>query len=216
MTTTSIETVDREDCPLCKKFGSGPCGKVFQQWLSCTDANPGKDESGEPLHLTKCAIFAEKLAVCIDTNAEYYANDENDGSTEDVDATNNSELKYAWSDFVREMEDGIKGHQYKLQSFPEKLQPTIHVKLSSKMGASYFKHQMENGASIISAYILDDRGNVLAAGAKDDMDMGSRFGCVLRFEVSDRMQSATCRAIYDEESGSDVTVYSKTFLVPKR
>jgi hypothetical protein len=202
---------DREDCPMCKKFGSGPCGDTFKRWLACTDQHPGKDAKGEPVHITKCLDFAEKLSECLDKHSEYYTKyDEN--TTKEVGLNESNELEEAWADFVRETEEQIAVGKYKSVPFPAEIEPTMQVRLELQNGATYFKLKMQNDASIIVAYILDDKGNVLAAGSMDDMDMG-KFGCVLIFDVSAAMKSATCKAIYDE--GTEyVTVYSKTLLVP--
>ncbi|KAL3788843.1 hypothetical protein ACHAWO_008168 [Cyclotella atomus] len=213
MSGINIDEVNsnREDCPMCKKFGSGPCGGIFKRWLDCTDQHPGKDADGQPLHLSKCFEFARKLSKCLDDNSDYYTKyDEkrkSDESDEDV------ELKVAWSEFVKETEEQIISRVYQLQEFPLDVTPTIHVRLESRTGAASFKPQRDDGSSIVVAYILDENGNVLAAGSKEDMDMGSQFGCILQFDMPATMKAATCRVIY-EEGNDNVTVFSKTMLVP--
>eukprot|EP00984_Skeletonema_dohrnii_P001489 scaffold480_cov127-Skeletonema_dohrnii-CCMP3373.AAC.3 len=212
----SVALDDREDCPMCKKFGSGPCGDIFKQWLNCTDKHPGKDANGEPLHLTHCSELAEKLAKCLDTHAGYYTSKDNEGEIQQQEKPQSQEtdtMKAAWSEFVSEMEDGIKANTFTTSPFPEKCSPSMQFKPSSKIGAAIFAPDV-NGASIITAYILDDNDNVLAAGSKEDMDMGN-FGCVLQFDVLDEsMKSATCRAIYDSDD-TNVTIFTRTTLVPK-
>jgi hypothetical protein len=194
---------------MCKKFSRGPCGDIFKRWLDCTDQNPGKDTNGAPMHLSKCSEFAEKLAKCLEEHSDYYEKDETTGE----DAHEINQVKDAWREFVREMEDQISTGIYKLQAFPPNMNPTIQVRFESQTGAAYFKPRMNNQSSIVAAYIFDDNGEVLAAGSKDDMDIGSQFGCVLMFDLSARMKSATFRAIYEKETDS-VTVFSKTCLVP--
>ena len=89
----------------------------------------------------------------------------------------------------------------------------MQFKPSSKTGAAIFAPNVD-GAPIIAAYILDDNDNILAAGSKEDMDMGS-FGCVLQFGVmAETMKSATCRAIYDSDD-ANVTIFTRTMLVPR-
>jgi hypothetical protein len=195
---------------MCKKFGSGPCGHIFQQWLDCTDRNPGKDAEGHSLHLTNCIELAEQLSKCLDDHSEHYTKYDQDNT--DLEIENENELKNAWIEFVTETEDNIRSRVYQLQDFPTKIAPTMQVRLETKTGAAYFRPEMD-GSSIVVAYLLDERGNVLAAASKDDMDMGSQFGCVLTFDVLRGMKSATCRAIYDKD-GDSVTVFSKTMLVP--
>lgn len=203
---------DRDDCPMCKKFGSGPCGDVFKRWLDCTDDNPGNDDNGEPMHLSQCSDLAAKLSKCLDDHQEYYIRYDDENKHE-ISKDENDELKEAWSEFVTETEDQINAHVYKLEEFPAEIAPTIQVRLESNSGAAYFKNKNLDGAAIIVAYIMDDKGSVLAAGSKEDMDMGE-FGCILQFDLSTSMKSATCRAIYQEVDDSVVTVLSKTVFVP--
>jgi len=127
--------------------------------------------------------------------------------------TSKDELKDAWSEFVRVTEDNINSHVYKLEQFPEDIAPTMQVRLETKTGTAFFKPEKSHGSTIIVAYILDENENLLAAGSKDDTDMG-KFGCVLRFDVSGDMKLATCRAIYEEDNDT-ITVLSKTMMVPK-
>ncbi len=211
---TSETAGDREDCPMCKKFGSGPCGDIFKTWLDCTDKHPGKGANGEPLHLTKCLDLAEKLGECLDTHADHYTSTGNeDKQQEQAKSQKTDQLKSAWSEFVSEMEDGVRTKAFATSSFPEKCIPSCQFKPSSKTGAAIFATDID-GAPIIAAYILDDNDNVLAAGSKEDMDMG-RFGCVLQFELLDEtIKSVTCRAIYDSDD-SNVTIFTRTMLVPR-
>lgn len=212
----SVAVNDREDCPMCKKFGSGPCGDTFKRWLNCTDKHPGKDTNGEPLHLTHCMDLAEKLGECLDTHADHYTSKDNEEDTKQQEKARSKEtddkLKTAWSEFVSEMEEGIRTNTYTTLPFPEKYSPSMQFKPSSKTGAAIFAPDMD-GASIITAYIIDDDDNVLAAGSKEDMDMGS-FGCVLQFDLLDETtKSTTCRAIYDSDDDVDVTIFTRTIRV---
>lgn len=204
---------DREHCPLCKKFGSGPCGEVFKLWLSCTDRNPGNDANGEPLHLTACEELAVELGACLETNKEYY--DSYDKMELDEDTNNPHEIKAAWAAFVQEIEDGLSANKYEAKPFPKDLQPEMQIRLSSKTGAAFFSPKAHDGITIlISAYIFDQSNNVIAASSREDMDMGS-LGCVLQFNVSDELEFVKARAIYDD--GSDpVKVFTKIVFVPRK
>jgi hypothetical protein len=204
-----------EDCPMCKKFGSGPCGDIFKQWLKCTDKHPGKDAAGEPLHLTHCLDFAEKLGECLDTHSVHYSSKDNEEDTKQHQKSQSQDantLKAAWCEFVSEMEDGIKANKFTTLPFPDENKPSMHFNPKSKTGAAIFSPDVD-GASIITAYIIDDNSNVIAAGSKEDMDMGS-FGCVLRFDITDDVKSATIRAIYDSDE-SVVRIFTRTMLVPR-
>jgi len=214
---TMLPDIDnREDCPMCKKFSRGPCGEHFTKWLACTDANPGKNDSGEPLHLTRCSDFAEKLAVCLDEHIAYYStNDDTDDAVddnEDAEARDGA-LKDAWKKFVTEMEDAIQTGKYSLLPFPHNIQPKMEVRLSTHTGAAFFKPE-HNKQPILAVYILDDSSNVIAAASREDMYMNNHPGCVIQFKILEGMKSATCRAIYDTDGEDDVVIYTRSMLVP--
>ena len=214
LTSAEIDVDDREDCPMCKKFGSGPCGVIFKRWLNCTDEYPGKDSAGEPLHLTKCIDLAEELGKCLDNHADHYSSKDNEEDNKRHQQTHDHTLKEAWSDFVMEIEHGIKSKKFVTSPFSEKYNPSMQFKPISKTCASIFAPDM-NGASIVTAYIIDENDNLLAAGSKEDMDMGS-FGCVLQFNVPDATKSVTCRVIYDSEKDvGDVNIFTRTMRVPR-
>ena len=184
---------------MCKKF------------VDCTDENPENDADGEPMHISQCLDFATKLSECLDDHQEYYIRyDEENKHQSSQDE--NDQLKEAWSEFVTETEEQINANVYKLKDFPADIAPLIQMKLESNNGAAYFKPKNLGGSVIIVGYIIDDKGSVLAAGSKEDMDMGE-YGCILQFDMWEGMKSATCRAIY-EESDDSVTVFSKTLFVP--
>ena len=205
---TSDDLAEREGCPLCRKFGAGPCGDVFRRWLTCTDRNPGKNAAGEPRHLVACADFAEKLAGCLEAHADHYANsDEEHPGTEQKEGARQE----AWTAFAEDMAEGIADGTFDLRPYPDALRPNIQVRSASRTGAAYFVPE-QNGDMIVAAYILDENGSVVAAGSKEDMDMG-QHGCVLQFEVADGMTSATAYAVYDTPNGH-VLVFSQRIRLP--
>ena len=214
--TTAPDLDDREDCPMCKKFSKGPCGDRFKQWLSCTDQHPGKDANGEPLHLSTCSDFAEKLAKCLDENADFYSkeDEEEEDAYNKADSKQNSEMQEdAWKEFIHEIEEGIKSGKYNVAPVPKHdINPKIQTRLASGLAATFFSPE-KDGKTIIAAYILDENGNVKAAGSKGDMDMGE-LGSILQFKISD-MTSVTCRAIYDTEDGNgdNISIYSRTVQI---
>lgn len=215
LTSTEIDIAGREDCPMCKKFGSGPCGEIFKRWLNCTDEYHGKDLAGEPLHLTKCIDLAEELGKCLDNHADHYSSkDKEEEDNKRNQQTHDHTLKDAWSDFVMEIEHGIKSKKFVTSPFSEKYNPSMQFKPSSKTVAAIFAPDM-NGAPIVTAYIIDENDSLLAAGSKEDMDMGS-FGCVLQFDVPDATKSVTCRVIYDSnKDDGDVNIFTRTMRVPR-
>lgn len=211
------DIAERADCPLCKKFGAGPCGSVFRRWLACTDLHPGKNSGGEPRHLSECSDFAEKLAECLEVHTDYYATSDSDTPDSDHERqhqeTGQTEgaSQEAWTDFVKDTADGIAAGTYALLPYPESLTPKVEVRLASRTGAAFFVPD-KDGDSIVAAYLLDDKGVVIAAGSKGDMDMGSH-GCVLQFKVAAGMKSTTSYAIYDTENG-EVLIFSRQTLLP--
>lgn len=224
-TTASIavEEDDRSNCPMCKKFGRGPCGDIFQRWLACTDCHTGKINSstGEPLHLSKCADFAVKLAECLEVNTDYYTKDENEEEIDDgQQLKDSSELKDAWTVFVSDMDDSILSGKYTDLPFPATLDPKIKIRATT--GAAFFvsseneNDEQQQQPLLVAAYILDDNSNVIAAGSQEDMYMDDDLGCVLQFKISKGMKSVTASAIYDSTANDvdGILIYSRTMLVP--
>lgn len=212
-----VDNRDRDDCPMCKKFSRGPCGSHFTEWLDCTDANPGRDDRGEPLHLNKCSDLAEKLAACLDINVAFYS--KNADSDDDVDeddysaASSGDALKNAWKEFINEIEDGIKSGKHTLLPFPRNIKPKMELRLSTLTGAAFFVPE-NDGRPILAAYILDDSSNIIAAASREDLYMNDQLGCVIQFKVVEGMKSLTCRAIYDTSHENDIVIYTRTMLVP--
>jgi len=215
--TTAVVDVDadRDDCAICKHFSKGPCGEIFKRWLNCTDQYPGKNEGGEPLHLKHCLDLAEELGECLDTHTDDYINSkDNEEDIKQRQQTSMYEkniLQTSWSEFVNEIEDGIKEKKFIATPFPENYNPSMQFKPSTKTGAVIFAPDIHS-KTIITSYILDENENLLAAASKEDMDMGS-FGCVLQFDVVEGMK-VVCRAIYDSDEEEDVTIFTRTMLVP--
>ncbi len=221
MSETNLPNIDsnrdREDCPMCKKFSRGPCGGHFTVWLDCTDANPGKDKNGEPLHLTKCSDFSLILAECLEDNVGFYS--KNDDVDDDINedytdpAARGGAMKDAWKEFVREIEDAVESRKYSLLPFPVNIQPKMEVRPPTLTGAAFFVPE-NDGQPILAAYILDDSLNVIAAASREDMYMNYNIGCVIQFKIVEGMKSATCRAIYDTAGEDDVVVYTRSMMVP--
>ena len=204
---SNIDIDDSDNCPMCKKFSKGPCGDVFKRWLACTEKYEGQDAlNGEPLHLDKCSTFAESLAKCLDENTEYYTKE--DTTTTDK---HDIELTDAWIKFVNAMESGIASNKYAVIPFPkEEVYPKIEISLATRAAAVFFNNQEK----IIAAYILDDNGQVIAAGSKEDINIEG-LGCVLQFKVNDGLRSVKCRVIYDIGNSEDeeVEIYSRTVSI---
>ena len=109
------------------------------------------------------------------------------------------------------MESGIVSNKYAVIPFPKKeVYPKIEISLATRAAAVFFNNQEK----IIAAYILDDNGQVIAAGSKEDINIEG-LGCVLQFKVNDGLRSVKCRVIYDIGNSEDeeVEIYSRTVSI---
>jgi hypothetical protein len=108
---SSSDQQDRQDCPMCQKFGRGPCGDLFYAWLDCTYA-AGDDAT------TRCASQFERFQACLEREQAYYAKEH---SADDLnDAKNEKDLLHAWEELIREDLDGKER-----QDFPQHLKPRV-------------------------------------------------------------------------------------------
>ena len=107
---------NRKDCPLCQKFGRGPCGDLFYAWLECTDANP--DDA-----TNQCAMQFNQFQACLEREEDYYSREQK-GKDDDVEeADNKSELlsedfRTAWEELIREDLNEVERKE-----FPGSLRP---------------------------------------------------------------------------------------------
>jgi hypothetical protein len=51
------------DCPLCAKYLSGPCGRFFKEWYDCTNQNPSD-------YAQKCQPQFEAFSTCLEQHDE--------------------------------------------------------------------------------------------------------------------------------------------------
>ena len=196
---------DQDDCPMCRKFSKGPCGDRFKKWLACTDSHPGKDAQGEPLHLQKCSDLAQSLAECLGRNEDYYTRDEEEEEPPTSTSKPNVEQ---WKVFANNMEAGIESLKYTVTDFPSETMPRVQISSrGSGAGAVFFSSEDVKRLSIIAAYILDEQGELIAAGSKHDMELEA-LGCVLQFKISNGLKAVTIRTIYDSENEGDVVIHT--------
>ena len=201
---SNIDTRNKDDCPVCKKFSQGPCGEVFKTWMACTDQYPDKnpDNPQEDLHISKCRHLAIPLGSCLEKHESYY-------DELDVDAVDNAEeeqLMDAWNKVIVEVEESRKP-----TPFPSP--PELEIRLSNNTGMASFEYGI-SGKRIVMTYVRDDdTGMLLAAGSMDDLWDYKGKG-ILRLSVPPSCSSVTAYALYIDEDDNDI-LYHHCQKVPR-
>ena len=192
----SISKDERDECPLCKKYSKGPCGKLFQKWIECIDTE--EDER-------KCDSLVVPLDECLKQHQDHY------DKISIYDDDNDQETIDKWRDFIVEieLEDGIQSEPFEGNHVPE-----MQLRPVSNMGAAMFLPKIADKVLLL-AYIKDQDGNLLGAGSVENL-LPFQDQYVLRFSVSDECKDITAHAVYGYEEGShdNVTIYTKTERVP--
>lgn len=214
----NINNKKKDDCPICRKYSKGPCGHLFTEWMACTDANPGKDETtGEEMHLTKCSALAEKLAECLGEHAEEYSGPleyDDDGAIGNGGGDQASatipieELADAWLELIADLESSSSTNSRK--PFPAKFSPELEVRPSSGWGVGAFAPTDDRDEPLILAYLKDQTGTVLAAGSGEDIKESGGF---LRFQLQHSTQTVTACAIYGGQE--DDPIFERSARIPK-
>ena len=208
----------KDDCPICRKYSKGPCGKLFTEWMACTDANPGKDETtGEELHLTKCSALAEKLAECLGEHAKEYSGPleyDDDGANGNGGDDQSSatipikDLADAWLELIADLESSSSTNSR--EPFPAEFSPELEVRPSSGWGVGAFAPTDDRDEPLILAYLKDQTGTVLAAGSGEDLNESRGF---LRFQIQENTETVTACAIYGGQE--DDPIYERSARIPK-
>mmetsp|Transcript_3926 Transcript_3926/g.5996 ORF Transcript_3926/g.5996 Transcript_3926/m.5996 type:complete len:346 (+) Transcript_3926:285-1322(+) len=214
-----------ESCPLCKKYSQGPCGKLFQQWIECIDANAkananegngdgngdgdGNGNGDESKTDCVCDSLVAPLDKCLKEHQEYYDkisiyDDDNDNDQQAIDK---------WKDFILaiEQDDGIQFEPCSQSQHPPEMEMQLRPK--SNMGAAMFHPEMRNGHGhgdqgqgqgrvLLLAYIKDQNGALLGAGSVEDL-FPFQDQYVLRFGVTDTCKDITAHALYGYKDGAN-------------
>jgi hypothetical protein len=214
----AIVNKKKDDCPICRKYSKGPCGRLFTDWMACADANSGKDRAtGEDLHLTQCSELAEKLAKCLGEHAEEYSGPLNyDGDdVDDKEVGDRSgdisikDLADAWYELIGDLESPSSTISKK--PFPSDIAPELEVRPSSGWGVGAFAPTDGRGEPLVLAYLRDQSGVVLAAGSGEDL---GESGGLLRFHLHKNTDSVSAYAIYGGEEGDPI--YKRTVRIPPK
>jgi hypothetical protein len=198
-----VDTSNKDDCPVCKKFSQGPCGEIFKTWMACTDEYPGKnpDHPNEAWHLSKCQHLAMPLGACLEKHESYY--DELDIYADDDDE---DQLMDAWNKVISDVEATCS-------TVPFPSAPELQIKLSNNTGMASFEYGF-SGQKIVMTYVRDDNsGELLAAGSRDDLWSYKGKG-ILRLAIPPSCTSVTAYALYVDEHDNDI-LYQHSQRVPR-
>ena len=229
ITSSSNKMNQKKDCPLCKKYSSGPCGKSFQQWMDCIDANPNQEHA--------CDNLLQQFSSCLEQHKEHYdAIDVSELSRMEQDQKEHENRK-AWEAFLHELEEG--GTVVEYRPFPKGAEPEMQIRLRSKAGAVSFpsllceKKGMWNSTGttkqLIMAYIKDQNDALLGSGSVDDLFYYQEGNSkkeeegmyALRFEILETSHDITAFALYEEESddgterNQEMILFRHTERLPK-
>lgn len=187
----SSKTGSREDCPLCQKFGTGPCGELFYKWLDCTDEDPEYATS-------RCASQFDRFQECLEREEKYYAKDlVNDDIDDDSENTDGS-IRSAWEDLIREDLEGVKR-----QDFPAPMLPQI-VPAGERLRLTFVAESLV----LVFVHQMDE---LVSAGSKADL-IPTDDGCKLSLEFLlsiDDGDGVRISAVYELPESQDVVVYEQ-------
>jgi hypothetical protein len=190
----------------CSPF-QGPCGKLFHNWLTCTDEFDGQVDAitGEDMHLSKCSHLATPLAECLETKqAHYQASSSMDNNTNEI-------LAKTWKGIVQDLE---QERDKKTKPFPSRrMMPRMEINPSGSAGLAVFAPIFQKDASrgLIFAYVKDNNGKVVAAATASDMeDQQDLFdGFALSYDIDRGVESVTAFVVYDGHSDALPPIYAK-------
>lgn len=189
---------------MCKKYSQGPCGEIFNDWLSCIDSNMGSEQN--------CDEYAKRLKECLDRHNQYYDTIDSYGETQDAKDDENIQK---WRLFVDELEQDGKMITFEDGTHP----PEMQIRLKSKMGAAMFHPNISTtGDILLLVYVKDQHGELLGAGSVDELFYWNEFNnedknhhtsllkeddengkLILRFRVDDKTTHVNLYALYGPE-----------------
>lgn len=206
-TSSTTKTHPKKECPLCKKYSSGPCGKSFQQWMDCIDSNPNQEH--------ECDDLLQNFSSCLEQHKEHYdAIDVSELGQREQDP-NEQENSEAWEAFLQELE---REGTVEYRPFPKGAEPEMQIRFQKMAGAVSFpssiieKKGMWGSAGptkqLIMAYVKDQNDALLGSGSVEDLFYYQEGNVkkeeegmyALRFEIQETSQDITAFALYEEES----------------
>ena len=217
---TSSREQEQEHCPYCEKYSQGPCGKLFQSWLKCTDNHPGKDPNNadSDWHLSACASLAQSLAHCLNQHESYYKytyekpfpstlqvlikNEEEEREEEELE-----ELQRAWE---RLLENELKAIPQ--QPFPNSHKPILEFRDRDRLAVAMLDMYMDNDQKLplLLVYIQDvssETHELLCAGSKVDLFVLKNRG-VLQCCLPQSTTQIQVSALYESPGNEEKVIFT--------
>ena len=123
-----------------------------------------------------------------------------------------------WIDFISKLESG-KEVPVTFQDFPPEILPQMEIRLESMVGVIEFQPNFRRGKveqNIIIGYAKDDKGNILAAAASDELLNYGNY-VLLRFQAPGDAIHIECCAVYidiDEQYIGQAVIYRRIQHLP--
>jgi hypothetical protein len=200
------KTLENENCPYCQKYSQGPCGKLFQKWLKCTDQHPGKDPSNPQVdwHLTACATFAQELARCLNQHESFYQTpfqpqqNENPATLQELDDDEEEQaLHQAWQRLVEDELEAIPR-----QSFPSSCKPIMEFRSNDRLAVAMVNMVNDQQQPLLLVYIQDvstTTHHLLSAGSCADLFVYKERG-VLKCHLPESTTHIQVSALYESSA----------------
>lgn len=174
------------DCPICEKYGNGPCGPYFWNWWNCTEENTQD-------FADKCSGQFLKFQTCVD---RHMTTDSMPLTTNNNNKEEGDDVAQAWDRFVTEELASIPR-----EHFPNELEPDVTLSFNNRLGEiAFFSHNGD--MHLVAAIIRRNDGpagtTVIAASAATDMveEDGKR---ILAFLTPPGVKNISILAIYENE-----------------
>jgi hypothetical protein len=229
--SSSSSSSSTNNCPICEKYSQGPCGKVFEAWLKCTDDHPGRDaESGKDLHLIYCADHAQELADCLNKHQDqdYYDRlDDNDNDSSDSDNSDNDEYVQSSTDLKAEWERLIREEFKEVPRvpFPAYHTPQFELRPKDRVGVVSFEMsdiddtEHEKTMALLLVFVQDaTSGELLAAAMPSELwhfsEASRRLGTLQCHVPVNTSQLKACALYEDEDDPAHQVIYTYTANVP--
>lgn len=214
----ALSKQNRSDCPLCQKFGKGPCGGPFYQWLECTEAAiVGEDDSDVT---TRCAPLFEEFQSCLERHeSQYFKDDANDVGNSNPDirrllasmaqstgtggvdyGQQSTEILEAWQHLI---DHELSPEEYPRHGFPPQLVPKV-----IRMGGSSRNNNDKNfrtGMAFVSVdpnylvlvYVTNQEHKLIAAAGKNDLFCLDSETVTLLLPSTKTIKSIVVTAVYE-------------------
>ncbi|CAB9510008.1 expressed unknown protein [Seminavis robusta] len=225
---------ERENCPYCEKYSSGPCGSLFQTWLRCTDQHPGKDPNNpqQDWHLSQCGDHAQALAECLEQYQAYYdkpfkQQEETTSSTEEdpkEEDDTSRELQQAWERLIHQELKEIPR-----APFPKTHKPAVELRPKDRIAMimvdmTIHQQKLNSNEALLVVFVEDAvTGQLLSAGSTEDVypyrQKDGRESGILQTTLPQSTTKIQVSALYEgstkgENDARDQVIFTSTVQVP--